>query len=244
MVEKIEGIVISEKPYGESSKIINILTKDYGILGIMAKGANKLKSEFRNVTTKLTYGYFHVYYKKDKLSILVEVDRINLLKNVVKDIKLISYASFLIDLSEQVMRHSNSSQIFPILLAALTKINEGYDPLVIMNIVELKYLNILGVMPVLEGCANCGETSDIITLSNIKGGYVCKKCHTNEQIVSEKTLKLVRGLYYVDIMKITKLDIEEQVKNEINHFLDEYYDAYTGLYLKSKQFLKELNGRW
>jgi DNA repair protein RecO (recombination protein O) len=46
---------------------------------------------------------------------------------------------------------------------------------------------------------------------------------------------------YVDIAKISKLDISDQVKREINNFLDEYYDQYTGLYLKSKTFLKNLN---
>ena len=29
-------------------------------------------------------------------------------------------------------------------------------------------------------------------------------------------------------------------KNEINKFLEDYYDRYTGLYLKSKDFLKQL----
>ena len=62
-----------------------------------------------------------------------------------------------------------------------------------------------------------------------------------ERLVSEKTLKLVRALYYVDISKITKLELSEDIKQEINSFLDDYYDTYTGLYLKSKQFLKELN---
>ena len=48
-------------------------------------------------------------------------------------------------------------------------------------------------------------------------------------------------LNYVDISKISKLDIGFNEKNEINLFLDEYYDNYTGLYLKSKNFLKTLN---
>ena len=48
-------------------------------------------------------------------------------------------------------------------------------------------------------------------------------------------------LYYVDIKKITNLDISIKVKMEINSFLDEYYDLYTGLYLKSKKFIEELN---
>ena len=47
-------------------------------------------------------------------------------------------------------------------------------------------------------------------------------------------------LKYVDISKISKLDISDIVRNEINSFIDEYYDRYSGLYLKSKEFLKNI----
>ena len=32
----------------------------------------------------------------------------------------------------------------------------------------------------------------------------------------------------------------EEVKDEIRSFIDDYYDRYSGLYLKSKEFLKKL----
>ena len=64
--------------------------------------------------------------------------------------------------------------------------------------------------------------------------------HFDKKIVSEKTIKLLRMYYYVDISKITKLEVSKQAKNEINVFLDEYYERYTGLYLKSKKFIKNL----
>ena len=47
-------------------------------------------------------------------------------------------------------------------------------------------------------------------------------------------------LYYVDIGKISKLEIGDKVKNEINFFIDEFYDRHTGLFLKSKKFLKTI----
>ena len=47
-------------------------------------------------------------------------------------------------------------------------------------------------------------------------------------------------LKYVDISKISKLELSDVVKNEINSFINEYYDMYTGLYLKSKSFLKNI----
>lgn len=240
MISEIEGIVLNVKSYGETSKIINVLTKDHGIIGIMAKGAKTLKSELRSVTDKLTYGKFNVYYKKDKLSTLISVDVIDNLRNIKKDIDKISYVSFLLELTEQVIKQNLDEDIYDILINGILKINEGFDPLVITNIVELKFLDKLGVMPIIDMCAQCGNTENIVTLSSIRGGYICKNCHKNDVIVNEKTIKLIRMFYYVDISKISKLEVSDVAKMEINRFLDEYYDSYTGLYLKTKQFINNL----
>lgn len=239
MNEKVEGIVINEKAYGETSKIINVITKEYGIIGIIAKGARTLKSEFRVSTAKLSYAYFNIIYKEGKLSTLVSADIINPFKSIIKDINKISYAVYILELSEQVVKQTNQN-IFDLMLSGLIKINEGYDPLIIMNIIELKYLDYLGVMPVLDRCSVCGSTNNIVTLSSDKGGYVCKNCYSTEKIISEKAIKLIRLFYYVDISKISKLEIGDVSKKEINDFLDMYYDRYTGLYLRSKTFLKNL----
>ena len=239
MIEKVEGIVINEKAYGETSKISNVITKEYGIIGIIAKGARTLKSEFRVSTAKLSYAYFNIIYKEGKLSTLVSADIINPFKSIIKDINKISYAVYILELSEQVVKQTNQN-IFDLMLSGLIKINEGYDPLIIMNIIELKYLDYLGVMPVLDRCSVCGSTNNIVTLSSDKGGYVCKNCYSTEKIISEKAIKLIRLFYYVDISKISKLEIGDVSKKEINDFLDMYYDRYTGLYLRSKTFLKNL----
>lgn len=239
-MKDIEGIILKEQPYSETSKLLKIITKE-GIIDLIAKGSRTLKSELRSVTTKMTYGVFHIHYKEDKLSTLISVDVIDNLKNIKKDITKISYASFLIELASQVIKQNNNENIYNILVSALKKINENYDPLIITNIVELKYLDYLGVMPILDGCAICGSKTNIMTMAGSRGGYVCSNCYTNEKKVEEKSIKLLRMLYYVDINKISSTNIKENIKKEINDFIDEYYELYTGLYLKTKSFLKNLN---
>ncbi len=58
-----------------------------------------------------------------------------------------------------------------------------------------------------------------------------------KKIVSPKTISLIRMLYYVDISKITKLDISKEIMKEIEEFINDYYDRYSGIYLKSKTLL-------
>ena len=121
-----------------------------------------------------------------------------------------------------------------------SSIDEGFNEAIITNILELKYLDYLGVMPIINSCAICGSKTAIATISSEKGGYICNNCLSTEKIVSDKAIKLIRMFYYVNISQISTLNISSNVEKEINDFLDDYYDRYTGLYLKTKKFLKNL----
>ena len=237
---EVEGIVLNETNYSESSKILNVLTKEYGLIGIMSKGCRNIKSKLRSVSRKLIYGKFHIYYKEDKLSTLIAVDVISSFPNIISDLERISYASYIIDLTKQIVKQTSDDGVFDILKNTLIKLEEGLNPLALTNILELKYLEYLGVMPNISSCSICSSDKNIVTLSSDAGGYICGDCYTDEGMVSDKTIKMIRMYYYVDIEKITKLDVSDSVTKEINNFLDHYYDKYTGLYLKSKEFIKKI----
>lgn len=243
-IEKVTGIVLSDTNYSESSKILNVLTKEHGKIGIISKGCRNLKSSLRSVSSKLTYGYFNIYYKQEGLSVLISVDIINDFSNIKQDLFKIGYATFLSDLTNQVLKETSSNEIFDLFINGLIKINDDFDPMIITNIIELKYLNYLGVMPILDCCSVCGSNKKIVTISSFAGGYLCVNCYKNEYIVDEKTIKLLRMFSYVDISKIKELNILPKNKNEINRFLENYYDRYTGIYLKSKDFLTQLREKY
>ncbi len=240
-IESIEGIILSETNYSESSKILNVLTKEYGLIGVISKGCRNMKSKLRGVSRKLLLGTIHIYYKPNGLSTLIGVDVINSYSKTLMDLEKISYASFILDLINQVLKQTDSSEIFDLLKDTLNKLEEGLNPIALTNILELKLLDYLGVSPSIDQCTHCGSQKNIVTLSSDAGGYVCKDCYNNEPLVSDKTIKMIRMYYYVDIKNITKLDVSNEVTNEINRFLDDYYDRFTGLYIKSKDFLKKIN---
>ena len=239
MLKQVEGIIASSVNYGETSKIVNILTKE-GMIGAIAKGAKNIKSPLRSFTVNLTYGSFYLYYNDNKLSTLKSADIICEFKNIKKDIILISYMSFLIDLATQVMKQNNDEEIYNLLVTTLYKIDEGLNPIVMTNILELKYLDYLGVGFDFNTCCKCGKKSNIVTIDPDAGGYICKNCYTNEIIYDSKTLKMLRMYYLVDIKSISALKLTDNIIKNINYFVNTYYDRYTGLYLKSKKFLNEL----
>ena len=240
MITKVEGFILSEVSYGESSKVINLLTREYGLIGVMCKGVKSLKSRLRALTMRFTYGLFYLYKKDGKLSILKDVDIIESFPYIHSDIVVIGYLNYLSELTNQVFKESNDLEIFPLFIETIKKIEEKLDPLILTNILELKYLDYLGVGLNLDGCNKCGNTNLIITIDPDVGGYLCQNCLKNEKVVSIKTVKMLRMYYYVDIKSIHELRISDEVKNDINFFLTRYYERYTGLYLKSKDFLNKL----
>ena len=240
MQKKVEGIVISTVDYKESSKIINVFTKENGIIGVIAKGSKNLKNKLHTTTSILSYGLFYLNYIENKVSSLKEVDIIDYFKEIRKDIYKTNYSLFLLELASQVYKQERNNNIYEILISGLKKINEGYDAGVITNIIELKLLENLGIKPNLNYCVNCKSKNDIVTISSYKGGYVCKKCVGEEYIYNTKTLKLITMFYYLNLEKIKKIEISEPIKKELNLFITDYYERYSGLYLKSKDFLEIL----
>ena len=240
-IENIEGIVLSEVNYSESSKILNVLTADHGLIGIMSKGCRNIKSKLRGVSRKLIYATFNVYYKEDGISTLINVDLINSFPKTMMNLEKISYSSFILDLVLQVARQNDDRKVFEYLRDTLIKIEDGLDPLVLTNILELKLLEFLGVKPNLDSCSVCGSTKNIISLSSSDHGFVCRDCFTNQRLTSEDVVKMIRLYEHVEIKSITKLDVEKSISRQINTFIDEYYERYTGLYIKSKDFIKQIN---
>lgn len=238
MITKVEGFILSTVNYGESSLVINLFTKEYGIIGLMGKGVKSLKNKLHALTQRYTYGFFYIFYKENKLSILKEVDLINPLRNLHEDLFLISYLSYLSDLTNQVFKQSNDSEIYDLFMTTILKMNEGYDPYVLTNILEVKYLKYLGIELRLDCCEECGSKTNIITI--VDGGLVCQNCFRGGSIVSPKTIQMLRLYNLVDIAKITKINFALKDKEAVNLFLEKYYQDYTGLYLKSKDFLTKL----
>ena len=240
MNTEVEGFVLTETPYGETSKIINVLTHEYGLIGIMCKGAKSLKNRYRVPTMKLSYSRFSIIYKENKLSTLISADVINPLKTIKSDILLVSFLTYITELTNQVIKQSNNHKIYDDFIKIILKLENGLDPVVLTNILEIKYLEYLGVLFNLDECVICGDKKNIATFDPDKGGYICSNCLTNELIVDKKIIKMIRLYYYINIDSIKEIKVDEETKNTINKYLDLYYERYTGLYLNSKDFLKKL----
>ena len=236
MQVKLKGIVLSETFYSETSKILNVLTDDYGLIGIISKGCRNIKNKLRGVSNKMNYGEYTINYKENGLSTLIEGTTINSFKNIYCDMKKATYAFYLMDLVYQVLKENNHKNIFNLLVPALIKINDGLSPELISNIVEIKLLDYLGVSLNVDSCVLCGSSDNLITINLENGGVICKNCYQDGYVMDNKAIHLMQLLKKINIEKLEKLEItDDEIFREIDKFIYEYYTSYTGIYIKKKE---------
>lgn len=236
MQVKTKGIVLHETPYGETSKILNVLTEDYGKISVISKGCRNIKNKLRGVSNKMNYCEYLINYKENGISTLIEGSTINSFKNIFGDMKRSIYSFYLMDLTGQVLNENNDKSIFNLLVNAIIKINDGLSCELISNILEIKLLNFLGVAPSLDNCVICGKNTDFITIDLDSGGILCKDCYHDGYLFNKKALNLIRVLNKIDLSKVSELELNDyDVFKEIDYFIHEYYSHYTGIYLKNKE---------
>lgn len=243
MLQKCEGIVIRTTDYGETNKIITLYTREWGKLGVMARGAKKPNSRLSSITQLFTHGYFLVQ-RGTGLGSVQQGEMITSLRGIGEDIFLTAYASYIVELTDKCTEEKKPNPFqFELLFQTLNYMNEGYDSDVLMNIYEMKMLNVLGLYPILNQCSVCGSTDGHFSFSIREGGLICHLCLAKDPYhfkISQPTVKLLRLFYYIDLSRLGNISVKEETKAELKKVITAYYEEYSGLYLKTKKFLNSM----
>ena len=182
MLQKCEGIVIRTNDYGETNKIVTLFTREWGKIGVMARGANKPNSRLAAITLPFTHGFFLVQMGRG-LGNLQQGEILSSYKSIKEDIFLTAYASYVAELTDKSTEERKANPfLFELLLQTLAYMNDGLDPEVLVLIYEMKMLNVLGLYPVLDQCAVCGKTEGQFSFSIREGGFLCHRCREKDSV--------------------------------------------------------------
>ncbi|KIL44440.1 DNA repair protein RecO [Jeotgalibacillus soli] len=244
MLQKCEGIVIRTNDYGESNKVVTIYTRELGKIAVMARGAKKANSRLSAVSQLFTYAHF-LFQKGSGMGTLQQGDMIASWRIIKEDLFKAAHASYMADLLDKAVEDNKINPfLFELFLQCLSFINEGYDEEVICFIFEMKLLPVYGVQPVLDQCANCGETEGQFGFSIRENGLLCHRCAHIDDFrlrVSEQTIRLLRLFYVFDLSRLGTISVQDKTKQELRQVIRTYYDEYVGVYVKSRYFLEQLD---
>jgi DNA repair protein RecO (recombination protein O) len=243
LLQKCEAIVIRANDYGETNKIITLYTREWGKIGVMARGAKKPNSRLSSITQLFTHGDFLVQ-RGAGLGSLQQGEMVTSMRGIGEDIFLTAYASYIVELTDKCTEEKKPNPFhFELLYQTLNFMNEGYDPDVLMNIYEMKMLNVMGLYPVLNQCSVCGSTDGHFSFSIREGGFICHRCLEHDPYhlkISQAAVKLLRIYYYFDLSRLGNISVKNETKQELKKIIGAYYDEYSGLHLKTKKFLDSM----
>jgi DNA repair protein RecO (recombination protein O) len=244
-MKKIEGIVLRSIDYGESNKIITIFSRDLGKFGAVARGAKKPKSRLASVSQPFTYGHFICMIGNSGLATIQQGEVIDTFRGIKEDLFLTSYTAYIAELLDKGTEDRNHNPfLFELLYQTMKAIEEGHDPDILKNIFEIKMLTVLGFHPSLDHCAICGSNHGPFVFSIKEGGILCERCSHHDRFslkVQQVTLKLLRLFYYFDLNRLGSINVKDKTKKELDLCISAYYDEYSGIYLKTKRFLQQLD---
>lgn len=243
MLHKWEGIVLKVRAYGESNKIVTLMTREAGKVSAMARGAKKPSSRLASVTQPFTYGVY-VVQRHTGMGTLQQGEHLHSMRHIREDIVATAYASYIVELVDRIVEEGRPEPYaFEVLMQALQAIEEGYDPEAITLFVEWKFLPYTGVQPILHACAGCGAVDGEFAFSFKEGGFLCHRCFQLDPYLirlSPKQLKLIRMFYTVPIDQVGKLELKKETKQFIKKIVTTIFEEQTGIRLKTRSFIEQL----
>ena len=243
MLSKLEGIVLKNRAYGETNKVVILMTEEAGKIATMARGAKKPSSRLAGVTQPFTHGNFLVAMGKG-MGTLQQGEAISSMRHIQQDILATAYASYVIEIVDRLVENDKPEPgVFHLLRQALQAIEDGYDPEAISLFVEWKMLPFTGVQPTLSHCACCSAVEGEFAFSFSQGGFLCHRCFHQDPYIIRLTptqLKLIRMFYTTPIDQIGNLTLKKETKRFIKNIVSTIYEEQSGMRFKSKNFITQL----
>lgn len=208
MDNKIEGIIIKEIKYKDTSKILTVYTRDLGKITLMARGACKPKS--RLITnTELFFQNNYVLFKGKNFYYINDTDTINSFYSIRENIDRLMYGSYMLELMDiGSIEGAVNQKLFDLLIKGLEVLSkEEKDFLKFIIAYEVKFISFLGYRPNFKQCVSCNSiVEDDIKFSIDLGGVLCNKCFYKDKYSYNINKELNISFYKLLFSPLEELD--------------------------------------
>lgn len=248
MLVTVDGIVIGRRNIGENNCFLDILTKEYGVIEVIAHGANKINSKNAGSTALFSYATFCMNKSGLKYTINSTQPKYSFHK-LSYELEKLSLAAYF----AEVLRYTSASEqseedilrFFAITLFELEKSKRPNG--LIKAVFELRLAGILGFLPDLRACSQCGcYENEMMYFSFADSSIICKDCLTEELCseddfpLSPSLLYTLRYVTYSPLDKIYGFELKEETLLQFSEFSEKYLLKHLDRGFKSLDYYKGL----
>jgi len=180
-IVKSKAFVLNKLDFGDTSKIVNFYSNDFGRVAGIIKGARSSKSKIGKIVDVLNLVEI-IFYKKDgrDLQIITQADLVSNFTNIKSDLEKLKYASSIIEL---VLKLTLEDDPHKRLFSGMEKIlqrldSEQTEPMLLFIMFYKFFLEEIGYGINAENCSECNSKLSISqeVLYNFEIGFICKTC--------------------------------------------------------------------
>lgn len=206
-----EGVVTKETKYGDSSRILTVITKNLGKISVMTGNVRRGKSGLLSATELFAYSRFTLFKgASSSLYKLNEGELISSFSSLRESLDGIAFGSYFCDVTNFVVQEEAADvPQTELLLRCLHMLcREDANPEKIKAVFEFRTLTIAGLMPDLSMCGGCGRTDGLELLSPIDGAVYCQKCggaHTTASCLLRINAGILAAIAYISLAEDKKI---------------------------------------
>ncbi|HLW70845.1 MAG TPA: DNA repair protein RecO [Candidatus Binataceae bacterium] len=183
--ESSPAIVLRARDYSESDRIVTLLTRDFGKLGGIAKGA---KASRRRFERKLEpFSCVTLFFRRRPLGQLVFITRAEpgpMPQPVLEDdLRKIALGSYMVELADALTREeADAAAAYNVLAAGLAVLGRGPATAALRSAYDMKMLRAAGFGLEFDNCRICRSRVGIDAAAAYfvisRGGIVCMRCRS------------------------------------------------------------------
>ncbi len=179
-IEKCEAFALKVTEYSNTSQIIQFFSKEFGHVGVIAKGTRNPKNKFYGVIQQLARYEIVIYKKESTLSLLKEINLIVDYDKISSNYDIAALAHAAAELYLQLIFEDDDHEKFYELLVQFY----DYIPTVKKNNIlvfwrfVLRVAHFLGFSLSFDRCQVCGSKNpeNLQGISFIHNGFICTNC--------------------------------------------------------------------
>jgi DNA repair protein RecO (recombination protein O) len=192
-----EGVILRRVDYGEADRILTVLTRDHGKIGVIARGVRKAGSRLAAHTDLFAHSRMQLARGRGDLDVLTQSETVGLAAPFA-DARRAACAAVCAELTDRVLESNHPDpETFDLVVDALRDCTDAArDPRAALVWLTRRMIDRLGYAPQLYDCASCvtrlPETS--AWFSAIAGGLLCDRCATSDPGVVECSVRVIKVL--------------------------------------------------
>lgn len=248
---KLTGVVLRTVDYGESDRVVALLTEERGKVSAFARGARASRRRFGGALQPFTLLKAEARERRGaELLALESVSVVRGFGGIRADLARIACASYACDLARALVRDGEPHpDLMALLVEYLGRLDAGPARPTLLRAYELGALQAAGLMPCLSSCARCGaalgaEASGPLAFDPGEGGVLCQACARAASPAAPRlamaTVEALARLQAAGLAGAEARPLPSRAGVEAREALSRFIEHHLGRELATRKFLDEV----